>query len=38
MDDAKFAADDIIKQKEAAKAFEVIDEKEMEVFYFEPVS
>lgn len=38
MEDAKFAAEDVLKNEEAIKAFGVIDEKEMSFFHFEPVS
>lgn len=38
IDDAKFAAEDVLKKEEAIKAFGVIDEREMNFFHFEPVS
>lgn len=38
MEDAKFAADDIMKNETAARVFEVIDEEEMSFFHFKPVS
>lgn len=38
MEDARFAADNIMKQEQAIKAFDVIDEKEMQFFHFTPVS
>lgn len=36
--DAKFAADNILKNEKAGKAFGVIDETEMQFFHFEPVT
>lgn len=38
MENATFAAEDILKNETAKKAFEVIDEREMNFFHFEPVS
>lgn len=37
MEDAVFAAEDILMQEKAVKAFEVIDDKEMKFFHFKPV-
>lgn len=38
MADAKTAAKNIMKQEEALQAFQVIDENEMKMYHFEPVS
>lgn len=38
MEQAAFAAEDVLKNETAKKAFEVIDEREMNFFHFEPVS
>lgn len=38
MDDAKFAADDILKNEKAIEAFSVIDQNEMQFFHFEPLN
>jgi hypothetical protein len=38
MENAAFASEDILKNETAKKAFEVIDEKEMNFFHFETVS
>lgn len=38
MENATFAAEDVLKDEMAQKAFQVIDESEMNFFHFEPVS
>ncbi|MDX1642607.1 MAG: hypothetical protein R3220_12965 [Balneolaceae bacterium] len=38
MQDASFAAEDVLKNEKAIKAFEVIDERQMNFFHSEPVS
>lgn len=38
MEDAKFAAADVMENEKALKAFEVIDKQKMEFFHFEPVN
>lgn len=38
MEDATFAADDVMKNENAIKAFEVIDKQEMSFFHFDPIS